>query len=104
MLQNPEVFYILLVLTAFIEALVYVVKMVKEGEQTWKHIFAFFGSGLLLWLFGIDLVAMVGLTFAVVLPVWLYTVLTSFFGAVLIVRYSGNVNDLFDWVNGLRQP
>lgn len=104
MLQNPEVFYIMLVLIALVEALIHVISMVKEKETTWKTITAFVGAFVLLWLFGVDLIAEVGLSFAVDLPEVANTILTSFFGAVLVTRYSGNVNDLFDWVNGLRQP
>ena len=104
MLENPEVFYILVVLAAFFEALVKLVDMVKEGEQNWKHIAVFFGSGIFLWLFGVDLLSEVGLAFTVELHEVVYTVLSAFFGAVIVTRYSGNVNDILDWLNGLRQP
>ena len=77
-------------------------KKEEDGKLEWENVSSFVLGWILFWLFGIDLLAFIGLTFAVVMPAWVYSVLVSFFGAVITVRWTGNLNGLVEWIQGLK--
>jgi len=93
----------LLLVAVLIEAVITAVSMFLDREVKTKQIIAFFVGGIFLFLFGIDLLQYMGLTFAEMVPVWVGQVVSYIVGALLIFRFSGNFNDLFDWLNGNRQ-
>ena len=93
---------ILLVVGLLIEAVIEAFVQAFDGALNKKQIIAFFVGGILLWAFGIDVVLYLGLVYAPVIPVWVGQIISAFVGAVLIFRFSGNFNDLWEWLNGLR--
>lgn len=102
-------FSILFVILALVESFIELVKMgvktknAEKGGLGWVHLVAFVSGWLLLWLFGIDILLFAGLVMAVNVPAWAGPIISAFFGAVLIVRYTGNLHGLLDWLNGLKK-
>ncbi len=95
---------LLVIVAVLIEAIIEAFVIATSGEMNKKQIISFFVGGILLFMFGIDVLTFLGLEFAEVVPLWLGSIVSALIGAVLIFRFSGNFNDLFDWINGLRQP
>ena len=95
---------VLFIIALLVEALVAAVVMALDGGWNKKNVAAFLIGGFFFWLFGVDLVAWLGLEYAVSISETFASVISAVVGAVLIFRFSGNFNDLFDWLNGLRQP
>ena len=94
----------LAIVSLLVEAVIESVVVALGGEMKKKQIVAFFVGGILLFMFGIDVLSFLGLTFAEVVPAWLGSAVSALIGAVLAFRWSGNINDILDWVNGGRQP
>lgn len=94
----------LAVVSLLVEAIIEAIVIAASGEMKKKQIISFFVGGILLFMFGINVLSFLGLNFADVVPAWLASFVSALIGAILAFRWSGNINDLLDWVNGLRQP
>jgi len=92
----------LLVLVAVVETFVEVYAIVTDPERfDWKMVFAGIIGGLFTFLFNLDLLGYLGIQIAFDLP-WLHTLLNVVILGVVIMRYSGNLNDVLEWVKALR--
>ena len=89
----------LLVMAVLIEATIETGKILVE-QPSWEHFVSFLGGGVLAFLFKVPFlrylpinVSFTGLTSQLV---------SAFFVGVLMLRYSGKINDLLEWINYLK--
>jgi len=97
--MDVGIFIAIVVVAILVEALIETVKIVV-AEPSWEHLVAFVIGGGLAFMFQVP--------FIEYLPIELFfnglvsQILSALFVAVLIVRYSGKINDLLEFLNYLK--
>ena len=96
--MDVGIFVAIMIVAVLVEALIETLKIVI-AEPSWEHLVAFLIGGGLAFMFQVP--------FIEYLPIELFfnglvsQILSAFFVAVLIVRYSGKINDLLEFLKYL---
>lgn len=88
-------------IVVLVEAVIEAVTMVKESFNV-KMIVAGVLGALAAWFFGLDILGFIGLEAAEKIPEIVVQIFNPLLLGVVFLRYSGSLNDLLEWVNGLR--
>ncbi len=98
-MEFEQVIIVLVIVAVLVEALIESGKIIVE-TPSWENVVAFLAGGGLVFLFQVPFIES--------LPVELFfnglvsQILSAFFGGVLVMRYSGKVNDLLEFLGYLK--